>query len=201
MIFLVIDQVFLIFRIFTVFWLIDWLIDWLINVAYDPFSTRKTTISENEFLDNTFVYSVRTFARILQDYFSKYWGTDAWAAPPQILGGRTVPQSLLGLRPCLCCRAYCTAVLVEYMPNLVMWMKYVPKPKFSLLTLQQHPLLHRCVCGDSVVAVRGGNHWNSLEKKQDRPRQTDNYCCWRRLLGCLHQCHWFVSVMTPNQRW
>jgi len=28
-----------------------------------------------------FFYSVRTFARIRQHYFSKYWGSDAWAVP------------------------------------------------------------------------------------------------------------------------
>src|SRR6218665_2531433 len=73
--FLVIDQVFIIFtlffqilRIFTV-----------LNVVYDPFFARRTTISEDhyfrkEFLDNTFFYSVRAFVPIRQHYFSKYWG-------------------------------------------------------------------------------------------------------------------------------
>src|SRR6218665_1553523 len=68
--FLVIDQVFLIFpffsqilRIFTV-----------LNVIYDPFFTRKTAISKKNSLTTPFFYSVRTFARIRQHYFSKYWG-------------------------------------------------------------------------------------------------------------------------------
>src|SRR6218665_2271759 len=85
---LVIDQVFLIFRIFTV-----------VNVVYDPFFTRKTTISVKEFLDDTFFYSVRTFARIRQHYFSKYWGDECIGRPPpQIFGDRS-PSPLLGLRP------------------------------------------------------------------------------------------------------
>src|SRR6218665_1536830 len=85
--FLVIDQVFLIFRIFTV-----------LNVVYDR---RKTTISEKNSLMTPFFYSVRTFASIRQHYFSKYWGERMHGpfSPPQILGGPS-PQSLLGLRPC-----------------------------------------------------------------------------------------------------
>src|SRR6218665_1145769 len=75
---LVIDQVFLIFsfffqilRIFT-----------LLNVVNDPFFTRKTIISEKNSLTTPFFYSLRTFARIRQHYFSKYLGgTDAWAVP------------------------------------------------------------------------------------------------------------------------
>src|SRR6218665_2657131 len=38
---------------------------------HDPFLTRKTHFS----------YSFHTFPRIRQHYFSKYWGTDAWAVP------------------------------------------------------------------------------------------------------------------------
>src|SRR6218665_3245103 len=52
--FLVIDQVFLILRIFTVS-----------NVVYDPFFTRKSTISEKNSLTPIF-YSVRAFAPIPQ---------------------------------------------------------------------------------------------------------------------------------------
>src|SRR6218665_3238686 len=61
--FLVIDQVFQILRLFTV-----------LNVVYDPFFTRKTTISKKNSLIRPFFHSVRTFARIRQHYFSKYWG-------------------------------------------------------------------------------------------------------------------------------
>ena len=61
--FLVIDQVFKILRFFTV-----------LNVVYDPFFTTKTTISEKNSLIRPFFYSVRTFARIRQHYFSKCWG-------------------------------------------------------------------------------------------------------------------------------
>src|SRR6218665_77017 len=80
--FLVIDQVFQISRIFTV-----------LNVVYDPFFTRKTTISQKNSFIRPIFYSLRTFTRIRQHYFSKYWGTDAWAVPPpQILGDRP-PQA------------------------------------------------------------------------------------------------------------
>src|SRR6218665_232887 len=90
MTFLVIDQVFLIFRIFTV-----------LNVVYDPFFTRKATFSEKNSLMTPFYNSVRTFARIRQHYFSKYWGDGCMGRPPpHILGGPS-PQSSLGLRPCV----------------------------------------------------------------------------------------------------
>src|SRR6218665_331485 len=69
--FLVIDHVFQILRFFTV-----------LNVLYNPFFTIKTTISENNSLITPFFYSFRTFTRIQRHYFSKYWGTNAWAIPP-----------------------------------------------------------------------------------------------------------------------
>src|SRR6218665_2735113 len=53
--FVVIDQVFQILRFFTV-----------LNVVYNPFFTRKTTISEKNSLITPLFYSVRTFARIRQ---------------------------------------------------------------------------------------------------------------------------------------
>src|SRR6218665_3769634 len=90
MTFLVIDKVFLIFpfifqilRIYTV-----------LNVVYDPFYTRKTTISQKNSLTTPFFYSVRTFARIRQHYFSKYWVDGCMRRPPtsNIFGG-TSPQS------------------------------------------------------------------------------------------------------------
>src|SRR6218665_955337 len=46
-------------------------------------------------------YSLHTFTRIRQHYFSKYWGTNAWAVPtPQIFWGDRPPVPL-DLRPCL----------------------------------------------------------------------------------------------------
>src|SRR6218665_1534830 len=73
--FLVIDLVLRIFpffsRIFRMFT--------VLNVVYDHFLTRKPPFS----------HSVHTFTHIRQHYFSKYWGTNAWAVPPpHILGGR-----------------------------------------------------------------------------------------------------------------
>ena len=62
-------------------------------------------------------YSVHTFARIRQHYFSKYWGTDAWAFPPPhiFLGGpsplvppRSPPLWLGGtLEHCTCTICTC----------------------------------------------------------------------------------------------
>src|SRR6218665_259396 len=53
----------------------------------------------------------------------------------------------------------------------------VPRSHFSYCTLLQHPPMHSCdfgnALGRSVAAVRGGNHWKTSEKKQDRPIQTD----------------------------
>src|SRR6218665_149889 len=88
--FLVIDQVFLIFtlsfqiiRIFTVQ-----------NVVYDPFFTRKRTVSEkNSSTTPIFFYSVRAFAPISQNYFSKYWGDQCMGRPPTSSFRGTVPQS------------------------------------------------------------------------------------------------------------
>src|SRR6218665_593184 len=77
--FLVIDQVFQIFRIFTV-----------LNVVYDVFFTRKMTISENSLF-----YSVRTFTRIRQHCFSKYWGGYGCMGRPHLkFFGGTVPPVL-----------------------------------------------------------------------------------------------------------
>src|SRR6218665_1293849 len=83
--FLVIDQVFLIFPFF--FQILR--ICTVLNVVYDPFFTRKTTISEKRIPSLHLFYSVRTFALIRQHYFSKYWG-DGWMGrpPPHILGDR-----------------------------------------------------------------------------------------------------------------
>ena len=89
-IFLVMDQVFLIVRIFTV-----------LNVVYDPFFTRKSHYLRKEFLDDTFFYSVRTFARIRQHYFSKYWGGRMHGPSPTSNFGGPSFQFPLGLRPCV----------------------------------------------------------------------------------------------------
>src|SRR6218665_3550514 len=50
-------------------------------------SQQKNHYFRKEFLDDTF-FSVRTFARIRQHCFSKYWGDGCMdRSPPQILGG------------------------------------------------------------------------------------------------------------------
>src|SRR6218665_3266770 len=70
----------------------------MFNVAYDPFLTRTTAISE-KFLCDTF-YSALAFARIRQHYFSKYWEHGCIGRPPtsNILGA--VPPAPIGLRLC-----------------------------------------------------------------------------------------------------
>src|SRR6218665_3216861 len=50
----------------------------MLNVVYDPFLTRKTP----------FFYSVHTFARIRQPYFSKYWGDGCMGRPHLKFEGR-----------------------------------------------------------------------------------------------------------------
>src|SRR6218665_1771369 len=42
---------------------------------------------------NTFFYFFHTFAHIRQHYFSKYWGTNAWAVPSLKLWGPSPPVS------------------------------------------------------------------------------------------------------------
>src|SRR6218665_318184 len=55
-------------------------------------SQEKPLFQKRQFLDKTIFYSVRTFAHIRQHYFSKYWGTNAWAVPPpQIFFGGDRP--------------------------------------------------------------------------------------------------------------
>src|SRR6218665_2438761 len=85
------------------------------------------------------------------------------------------------------------SVLVEYVPTFCCVNEIVLRSQFSSFTLLQHPPMHSSSCcyafGRPGAAFMGGNHWRSLGKKQDRPLQTDSCCCWRRLLGCLSQCH------------
>ena len=88
MIFLVIDQVFKIFPFF-----------FQIHVVYDPFFTRKAQV-QKRIPWRHFFYSVRTFARVRQHYFSKYWGDGCMGRPPTWHFWGTVPQAPLGLRLC-----------------------------------------------------------------------------------------------------
>src|SRR6218665_1275970 len=71
-----------IFRIFT-----------MLNVVYDPFLTRKTTISEKNSFVTPFFHSARTrtFARIRQHYFSKYCGDGCMGGPFHLKFWGTVP--------------------------------------------------------------------------------------------------------------
>ena len=73
------------FTLFTV-------IKWSYTTLYEPFFTRKTTIPEKNSLIRTFFYSVHPFARIRQHYFSKYWGSNAWAVPPPKIWGDRPPS-------------------------------------------------------------------------------------------------------------
>src|SRR6218665_2553302 len=84
--FLVIDQVFLIFP----FLFLDFPYLYRVKCHIWPFLPKKNHYFRKEFLDDTFFYSVRTFALIRQHYFSKYWGgrMHGPSTPPQILGDR-----------------------------------------------------------------------------------------------------------------
>src|SRR6218665_3769983 len=50
----------------------------MLNVVYDHFLTRKTQFFT---LFHRLIFSVHAFTHIRQHYFSKYWGTNAWAVP------------------------------------------------------------------------------------------------------------------------
>src|SRR6218665_366676 len=42
-------------------------------MSYMTLSSQEKPLFQKKFLDDTFFYSLRTFARIRQHYFSKYW--------------------------------------------------------------------------------------------------------------------------------
>jgi len=89
--FLVIDHDFsYLFKIFHIFA--------ACNVIYHPFFTRKLPISEKNFLATSFFTLFVLSHASDKHYFSKYWGTNAWAVPPpQIWGDR--PPSPSGSSP------------------------------------------------------------------------------------------------------
>src|SRR6218665_1359644 len=69
-------------------------------LLYDPFFTTKTPISENNSLMTPF-YSVRAFARIRQTLLLNLLGGRMRGPSPHLKFGGIVPQSPLGLRPCI----------------------------------------------------------------------------------------------------
>src|SRR6218665_2999766 len=87
---LVIDQVFRIFPLFSQIFCIFT----MLNVAYDLYMTLSS--QENSLFQKRiplwhFFYSVRTFARIRQHYFSKYWGDGCMGRPHTSNSWGTVP--------------------------------------------------------------------------------------------------------------
>ena len=60
------------------------------SMTFFPEKNFRFHGQKNSFM-TPFLYSLRTFARIRQHYFSKYWGTDAWAVPPPQIFWGTVP--------------------------------------------------------------------------------------------------------------
>src|SRR6218665_3636839 len=84
--FLVIDQVFLIFPFFFKILCIFT----VLNVEYDPFFTRKTTISENNSLTTPF-FTLFVLSRASDNTTSQNIGGDGCMGhpPPQILGGQS----------------------------------------------------------------------------------------------------------------
>src|SRR6218665_1726993 len=68
----------------------------MLNVVYDPcmtLSSQEKPLFQKEFLYDTFFYSVRTFSRIRQHYFSKYLGDGCMGRPPPQTLGEPLPQS------------------------------------------------------------------------------------------------------------
>src|SRR6218665_26926 len=57
-----------------------------------PFLHKKNHYFRKEFLDKTIFHSFRTFAHIRQNYFSKYWGINAWAVPHLKFWGDRLPS-------------------------------------------------------------------------------------------------------------
>src|SRR6218665_1144059 len=64
----------------------------LYRIRIRPFLHQKNHYFGQEFLDITIFYSVRTFARIRQHYFSKYWGNRCMdRSPTSNFGGDRPP--------------------------------------------------------------------------------------------------------------
>src|SRR6218665_3652120 len=82
---------------------------------YSQEKPLKNHYFRKEFLYDTFVYSVRTFARIRQHYFSKYWGDGYMGRPHHLkFWGYHSPSALLGIRPCVHCVMHkCIMLKVE----------------------------------------------------------------------------------------
>src|SRR6218665_828880 len=74
----------------------DFLYLYYVKCIYMTLPRKKDHYFRKEFLYDTFFYSLRTFARIRQHYFSKYWGDGCMGRP-----GRPPPQifKFLGDRP------------------------------------------------------------------------------------------------------
>ena len=85
--FLVIDQVFQILRFCAV-----------LNVVYDPFFTRKTTISE-KFLHKTIFFTLFVLSRASDNTTFLNIGGPMHGPSPYLKFWRTVPPVPLGLRP------------------------------------------------------------------------------------------------------
>src|SRR6218665_544554 len=66
-----------------------------------PFLHDKNLFQNKKFLDDSFFtqFLLSHASDNTRAYFSKYWGTDAWAVPPPHILEGTIPQSPLSLRP------------------------------------------------------------------------------------------------------
>src|SRR6218665_4089635 len=62
-------------------------------------SSREKPLFQKQFLDDTFFYSVRTFARIRKHYFSKYWGDGCMDVPHLKFGGPSPTPPALAKSP------------------------------------------------------------------------------------------------------
>src|SRR6218665_478611 len=67
------------------------------DIGYDTYMTlssrEKPLFHKKNFLDNTPFYSVRTFARIRQHNFTKYWGDGCMGRPHLKFWGRPSAHS------------------------------------------------------------------------------------------------------------
>jgi len=99
--FLVIDQVFRIFPLFSQIFP-------MLNVVYEPFLTRTTAISEKNSFMTLFLLCSYFCAHPATLLLKILGGTDAWAVPPpQILGEPSFPVPL-GLHPCFLHHCRCS---------------------------------------------------------------------------------------------
>ena len=103
--FLVSDQDFRIFHFFSQIFRIFTMLN--VVLSYMTLSSQGKPLFQKRIPLWQLFYSVRTFARIWQHYFSKYWGDRCMSRPqPQIVLGDRPPSPPRSPPLCLCHRVY-----------------------------------------------------------------------------------------------